>query len=141
MTKVAKKSKKPRSPRPKRNYTNEHMLAAVNAFRNNPTEKSKREIASEYGIPEATLRFQIRKVLGGVDFNSAHAFGKTKRRLLTDAEENVIFKHIVDCSERGLPVTKGMILHIFNDVETLMKIAREGNEPREELEASYTMVL
>ena len=52
-----------------------------------------------------------------------------------DAEENVILKHVVDCSERGLPVTKGTILHLFDDVETLMKIARGESDSREQLEA------
>ena len=134
MTKVTKNSKEPRSPKCKRNYSNEDLLAAINTYKASPLRKSKRELAKDYGIPEATLRFQITKVLKkGGDFHVAHAFGKTRRRLLTDAEENVIFKHIVDCSERGPPVMKGMILHIFNDVEKHMRVERELRETREEL--------
>ena len=134
MTKVAKNSKEARSPKRIRNYTNEDLLDAINAYKANPIRKSKRELANDYGIPEATLRFQITKVLKkGVNFHSAHAFGKTRRRLLTDAEENVIFKHIVDCSERGLPVTKGMILHLVNDIEKHMRVERGLPESREEL--------
>ena len=62
MTKVTKNSKEPRSPKRKRNYSNEDLLAAINAYKASPLRKSKQELAKDYGIPEATLRFQITKV-------------------------------------------------------------------------------
>ena len=82
MTKVTKNSKEAGSPKRKRNYTNEDLLADINAYKANPFRKSKRELANDYGIPEATLRFQITKVLKkGVDFHSAHGFGKIRKRM------------------------------------------------------------
>ena len=82
----------------KTKWSHEQMLSAVSAYKNNPTNKSIQAIVKDNGVPESTLRFTLKKDKDGVNFHMAHAFGEIRRRLLTEAEENLIFKHIKDCS-------------------------------------------
>ena len=52
MPKAESKSKK---ERPKRKYSHEQILSATSAFKDNPTNKSIRQIAKDNGVPESTL--------------------------------------------------------------------------------------
>ena len=80
---------------------------ALNALRENPN-RGIRPTGIEFEVPEATIRFNLKKEKARINVKIAHAFGKTRRKLLTEAEEELIIKYIKDCCERALPLTKAM---------------------------------
>ena len=84
-------------------YSFEQLARALNALNENPG-RSIRATSRKFGIPEGTLRYHLR------DVNRANNFGTTRRRLLTEAEEDVIIKYVKDCRQRAEPVTKENIM-------------------------------
>ena len=122
-------SKKSRA-RPKKKYSHEQMLAALDVFKDKPNSNI-RQTARNHKVPESTLRCYINRDKKGI--NVSPTLGATNRRLLTDAEENVMFKYVADCSERALSVSKGNIMDFLKDMETTtMRHEREGSESSRE---------
>ena len=75
--------------------------------------RSIQPTATAFGIPKPTLRYNIELEKSGINVNLAHA--------LTDAEEDLMIKYVKDCRDRAVPVTKGNIMDMFNDIKTSMR--------------------
>ena len=110
-----KKAKKAENATPVKesSYTTVQLENALNALRENP-KRGIRLIGTEFGVPESTIRFNLKKEKARINVKIAHAFGKTRRRLLTEAEEDLIIKYIKDCCKRALPVTKGNVMDFLS---------------------------
>ena len=69
-----------------------------------------RSTANKFNIPFSTMRD---KVMG----NSTQVVGHINTgRILTDAEEEVMFNWIQGCSKRAMPVTKRLVLKALDDI-------------------------
>ena len=85
-------------------YSFEQLARALKSLNVN-LGRSIRATSRKFGIPKRTLRFHLNR-----DINRANSFGTTRRRLLTEAEEDVIIKYVKDYKQRAEPVTKENIM-------------------------------
>ena len=67
--------------------------------------RSIRAAGKKFGVPEATLKYHLEQQRA-----VNNRFGRTRRRLLNEAEEDLIIKYVKDCRDRTVPVTKENIM-------------------------------
>ena len=73
---------------------------------------SRRAIGIKHGIPEATLRLKLK----GVRPEEYVLPINRGMRLLTDAEEQLLFNWIEGCHRRAMPMDKDIILKALEDI-------------------------
>ena len=66
------------------------------------------------------------KKTGEIESIVVRPLGLTGRRLLTDAEEEIIYNMIIECHERGNCITKTNVLQVVSDIFTFSKKIEEG---------------
>lgn len=76
-------------------YNEADLVLAVQAIQNNP-KLSKRRAAKTYEVPESTLRARLSGRLSRRDT-------QPNSRIMTNLEEEVIVKHILDLDARAFP--------------------------------------
>ena len=65
---------------------------------------SRRGISKALGIPESTVRAQVRKIKHKIPIRSK-AMGMTGKRLLTNSKEIILVNVILDAQELGVCIT------------------------------------
>ena len=103
-------------------YSSETLQAALNAIGEGQTI---RQAAYNFGVPKSTLFLKSKNILPLV-------CKKGPKTVLSEDEENEIEQWIVECAEKGFPVTKGKLLDCvqthLKGKETPFKNNRPGQQ-------------